>query len=422
MKLIFSLIVLSCTLFPQTIFEENFLDKTLRIDYVHTGNFEKEYYSIDELIEEPFWGGSKINLLDQFNYGKYKVIVYDSASNKPIYSKTYSSLFGEWQTTDEAKTTFRSLSETIILPYPKKTVKAEFFSRNRKNEWIKKFEYFISPQNYFIRKEKRQEYKSFQVWNQGKSSDKLDIVFLPEGYTGSELDKFKDDCTKFAEYLLDFSPFNENKSKINIWGVEAPSEQSGSDNPHDGEWKKTLLGTHFYTFDTERYVMTFDNKTVRDVAANVPYDQIYIIVNTDKYGGGSIYNYYSICVSGNRYKNLVFIHEFGHGLASLADEYVTDDVSYEDFYDLSVEPSDPNVTTLVNFESKWKELVDPETPIPTPTNKEYVNKVGAFEGAGYVQKGIYRPMMDCVMRSLKSQGFCPVCKKAIQDMIDFYAE
>jgi hypothetical protein len=360
--------------------------------------------------------------LDQFNYGKYKVIVYDSASNKPIYSKTYSSLFGEWQTTDEAKATSRSLSETITLPYPKMAVKVEFFSRNKKNGWIKKFEYFINPQNYFIRKEKRHEYKSFQVWNQGSSSDKLDIVFLPEGYTESELDKFTEDCKQFADYLLDFPPFKESKSKINIWGVEARSEQSGSDNPHDGEWKKTLLGTQFYTFDTERYIMTFDNKTVRDVASNVPYDQIYIIVNTDKYGGGSIYNYYSVCISGNRFKNLVFVHEFGHGLASLADEYVTDDVSYEDFYDLTVEPSDPNITTLVNFESKWKDLIEPGTPIPTPPNQEYINKVGAFEGAGYVQKGIYRPMMDCVMRSLKSNEFCPVCKRAIQDMIDYYAE
>lgn len=422
MKLIFSIIILTYSLFPQTIFENYFLDKTLRIDYFHTGNFETEFYSFDELIEEPYWGGSKINLLDRFNYGKYKVNVYDSASSLLIYSKTYSSLFSEWQTTDEAKNTFRSLSETVTIPYPKNPIKVEFFSRNKINDWIKKFEYFINPKNYFIKKENRQEYKSFQVWNQGSSSEKLDIVFIPEGYTESELDQFKKDCKQFADYLLGFTPFKEKKFKINIWGIEAPSEQSGSDNPHDGIWKKTLLNTQFYTFDTERYIMTFDNKTVRDVAANVPYDQIYIIVNTDKYGGGSIYNYYSVCVSGNRFKNLVFLHEFGHGLASLADEYVTDDVSYENFYDLSVEPADPNITTLIDFNSKWKDMVEPGTLIPTPHNQEYANKVGAYEGAGYVQKGIYRPSMDCFMRSLQAQEFCPVCQRAIRNMVDFYAE
>lgn len=422
MKTFLWIFVFASLLFPQLKFEDHFLDKTLRIDYFHTGNFENEYYSIDELIEEPFWGGSKINLVDKFDFGKYKVAVHDSVTDIVLYSKTYSTLFSEWQTTEEAKSTFRTFTETVTIPYPKNKIRIEFFSRNKKNNWIKKFEYTIDPQNCFIKKERTRELNSFQVFNSGSASNKVDIVILPEGYTRSEMETFKNDCKKFADYFFDKSPFKENKEKFNIWGVEAVSEESGTDFPTKGIWKKTLFNSNFSTFGTERYLMTTDNKAVRDAASNVPYDQIYILVNTTEYGGGAIYNYYSVCMNNNRFEKQVFVHEFGHGFASLADEYVTDDVSYQNFYEMDVEPADPNLTTLVDFNSKWKTLVDEDTPIPTPAKDEYKNKVGAFEGGGYVAKGIYRPMYDCIMRSNSAQEFCAVCKRTIQDMINFFAE
>ncbi len=422
MKFLVTIFLLNSFLFPKIKFEDHFLDKTLRIDYFHTGNVENEYYSIDELIEEPFWGGSKINLVDKFNFGKYEIVVYDSVPDNIIFSKTYSTLFSEWQTTEEAKSTFRTFNETVTIPYPKNKIRVEFFSRNKRNDWIKKFEYAVDPQNYFIKKERTRELNSFQVFNSGAASSKVDIVILPEGYTKSEMEVFKNDCKKFADYFFDKSPFKENKEKFNILGVEAASDESGTDFPGKGIWKKTFLNTNFYTFGTERYLMTTDNKTVRDVASNVPYDQIYILVNTTEYGGGAIYNYYSVCMNNNRFEGQVFVHEFGHGFASLADEYVTDDVSYQNFYELDIEPADPNLTTLVDFNSKWKNMVDDDTPIPTPETKEYENKVGAFEGGGYVARGIYRPMYDCIMRSNSAKEYCEVCKKIIQDMIDFYSE
>lgn len=423
-KFLLILFLLLCfsQLFSQSKFEDLFLDKSLRIDYFHTGDSETEIYSIDELIEEPYWGGSKINLIDRFDFGKYEVIVYDSAYEKIIYSRTYSTLFSEWQTTEEAKATSRTFTETVTIPYPKNKVRVEFYSRNRKNNMIKQFEYAVDPNNIFIKKERSKEFNSFQIFNSGESSQKVDIVLLPEGYTQSEMENFKNDCKKFADYFFEKSPFKENKDKFNVWGVEAPSEESGTDFPSKGIWTKTIFNSNFSTFGTERYLMTTDNKTVRDAASNVPYDQIYILVNTSEYGGGAIYNYYSVCVNGNRFSEKVFVHEFGHGFASLADEYVTDDVSYQNFYDLDVEPVDANLTTLVDFNSKWKNLVEPDTPIPTPEEPEYKNTVGAFEGGGYVQKGIYRPMIDCIMRSNAPQKFCVVCEKAIQEMIDFYSE
>ncbi len=422
MKLILSLLLFSALSFPQLDFEDYFLNKTLRVDYFHTGNSETEFYSIDELIEEPFWGGSQKNLIDKFNYGKYKIVVYDVASSIMIYSRTYATLFSEWQTTEEAKITSRTFHETVTFPYPKNKVRIEFLSRNRKNELSKKFDYAIDPQNYFIKKERAKELSTFQVINSGSSSQKVDIAIIPDGYTAKEMEQFEADCKRFTDYFFNTSPFKENKNKFNIWGVVMPSEESGTDFPNKGIWVKTALNTNFSTFDTDRYLMTADNKSVRDAASNVPYDQIYILVNTGEYGGGAIYNYYSVCMSKNRFEGEVFVHEFGHAFASLADEYVTDDVAYQDFYDLSIEPVDPNLTTLVDFNSKWKEFVDNDTPIPTPETKENKDKVGAFEGGGYVKKGIYRPMQNCIMRGLNAEGFCVVCKKALQYMIDFYTE
>ena len=416
------ILLLQLSLYPQIKFDDYFFNKTLRIDYYHTGNHDSDYYSMDQLKEEPYWGGSKKNLIDNRNIGEYKFVMYDFKTGKEIFSHTYSTLFNEWQTTAEADSTVKSFSETVAAPFPKNKVKAEFYSRNRKNILIKKFNYTIDPRNYFITKERNKEYKNFKVQYSGDPSLKVDIVILPEGYTADEMNKFREDCKRFEGYLFNSSPFRENKEKFNIWGIEAPSEDSGTDVPHDSIWKKTILNTNFYTFDLERYLMTADNKSVRDLAANAPYDQIYILVNTETYGGGAIYNHYSVCASDNKYSEYIFVHEFGHGFASLADEYYTSDVAYKDFYPLDVEPLDPNLTTLVDFNSKWKDLVADSIPIPTPSLEKYKNSVGAFEGGGYMAKGIYRPMMDCTMKSISVDNFCPVCKRAIVKMIGFYSE
>jgi hypothetical protein len=422
MKSVFLFLLFTAVTYSQINFDDYFHDKTLRLDYCHTGDKENDFYSIDELIEEPFWGGSKVNLIDKFPYGKYRFEVYDEETNKLIYTRGYSTLFSEWQTTEEAKQTVKTFSETILLPYPQKPVVVKFFNHNRKNELIEKFKYRIDPKDYFIKTERVDEYLKFEILNSGESASKVDIVIIPEGYTSKEMGLFEEDCNKFTNYLFNSSPFRENKDKFNIWGVEAPSAESGTDIPAKNLWKKTLINTTFYTFDLERYLMTYDNKTLRNIASNAPYDQIYILVNSDKYGGGSIYNHYSVCVNDNEYSEFVFTHEFGHGFASLADEYYTSDVAYQDFYPLGVEPLDPNLTTLVDFNLKWKDMVEDGTPIPTPDIREFKDKVGAFEGGGYMEKGIYRPTNDCTMKSIVVDNFCPVCKRAIQQMIDFYSE
>ena len=280
-----------------------FQNKTLRIDYYHSGNQKEEFYSIDELIEEPLWGGSKTQLVDKFDFGKYKVMVYDTLENKLIYSRGYSSIFAEWIDTKEAKITTKSFQETFCMPFPKKTVRLEFFSRDRKNQWNKKFSYIVDPTNYFIKKEKKSDYPSFVVSGKNKPATQMDIVIIPDGYTASEMEKFHKDCSRFSDLFLKCKPYDNYKSNICIRAIEAPSVESGCDFPGLGIWKNTLVGSSFYTFDSERYLMTYEYKTIRSIAALVPYDQIIILVNTDHYGGGGIYNYYSCCSSDNMYSN-----------------------------------------------------------------------------------------------------------------------
>ena len=422
MKYLILLFLIVSNLTVNAQFEKYFHDNTLRIDYYHSGNKKTEFYTFSQLLEEPYWGGSKVNLVDTFNYGKYYFKVFDVKTDSLLYSRGYSTLFGEWQTTDEAKTTSRSLLETVVMPFPKNDVRVEFYSRNKKGIFEKKFEYNVDVNSYFIKPERNLEYPAFDVHISGDPAKKIDIVILPEGYSKNELGLFINDCQKFAKLLFSFSPYTENKDKFNIRAVLAASEESGNDIPGDSIWKKTLMNTGFYTFDSERYCMTMDNKSVRDLAANAPYDQIYILVNNKKYGGGAIYNYYSVSVNSNIFASKIFVHEFGHGFAGLADEYYTSSTSYNDFYPLDVEPWEPNITTLVNFDSKWKHLLKKKTPIPTPLKKKYLNKTGVFEGGGYVAKGVYRPAYDCLMKSFKGNKFCKACTESIQNMIDFYAK
>jgi len=413
-------LLLFCNTFAQ--FDTWFHDRTLRLDYMHSGNAESEYYFFDELLDEPYWGGSKINLIDTLKYGQYFFEVTDLKENKVIYSRGYCTLFGEWQTTDEAKKTQKSFTETVVFPFPKNDVRVDFYSRSRKGVFGKRFEYVVDVDNYFIKKERRLKYPAFDVHLSGEPDKKVDIVILPEGYSATELEVFVKDCSNFAEHLFSFEPYASQRDKFNIRAVLAPSPESGCDIPAENIWVKTLLDAGFYTFDSERYCMTSNNKAVRDMAANAPYDQIYILVNHQKYGGGAIYNYYSLSVNSNSMAARIFIHEFGHGFAGLGDEYFDSEVAYSDFYPLDVEPWEPNLTTLVDFDTKWKDLLAPGTPIPTPTDEVYRSSLGVFEGGGYSAKGVYRPAYDCLMHTFQGQTFCAACSRGILQMIDFYTE
>jgi len=420
-KILLPLLLLLVTIQSYAAFDELFFNRTLRIDFYHAGNSQTESYSIDQLKSEPYWGGPH-NTIDTLNYGKYYCKVFDLESGNLIFSHGFCSLFDEWQFTEEAKHTTRTFSETVIMPFPKKNVRIELFSRDFMGIYQKKFEYAVDIKSYFITPERQMVYPVYNALISGDPANKVDIVLLPEGYTAAEMDKFKSDCDKFTKGLFAFEPYTKNRDKFNIRAVMAPSLESGTDIPGDSVWKNTLLNSSFYTFDSERYLMTTDNKSVRNLAANAPYDQIYLLVNSSKYGGGSIYNLYSTSVNSNVYSSKIFVHEFGHGFAGLADEYDDGSTSYNDIYPLNLEPWEPNITTMVNFDSKWKKMLPANTVIPTPNDNYEAMKLGVYEGAGYVAKGLYRPCPDCLMRSFDVDKFCPVCSAAIQRMIDYYTK
>jgi hypothetical protein len=424
MKIIISsfLICFSVSVIAQHSFDKYFNDKVLRFDFMFAGNSDKTIVYPVGMKEEPFWAGSFTNLIDPFDYGNFKYEVHDTETNNLIYSRGFCTLFQEWQTTAEAKIMERSFYEVATMPFPKNQIRFALSKRNRDGSFTKLYETNIDPANYFIRREKPINTTVTKVVDSGDPHNCLDIAFIAEGYMADEMVKFRKDVKRLAAVLFTEAPFSEYKDKINIWAIEAVSAESGTDIPGQRKYSNTILNSSFYTFDIERYLTTQDIKSVNDYAAVAPHDNIVVLINSSKYGGGGVFNYYSGTNSDNALSSKTFIHEFGHGFAGLADEYYSSTVAYEEFYPLDVEPWEPNITTMVNFNVKWKDLVGKNIPVPTPDIEKYKNATGVFEGGGYSSKGIFRPELDCRMKSNGPKGFCSVCRKAIRAMIEFYTK
>ena len=424
MKLKILLILLSFPILTlaQVDFEKYFTNKSLRFDFLLGGNSKKVNVYPEQIKQEPFWAGSKTNLTDLFNYGSYRFRVFDLKTDSLIFSKGFSTLFQEWQTTAEAKKTDKTFYQAALFPFPINKVRLEIDMREWEGNFKTIFKTEIDPENYFILSESTLPFDTVNILHNGAPEKKVDMVILAEGYTSFELYKFVEDAKRVTGYLFEEEPFKSEKENFNVTAVLTPSEESGTDIPGENIYKNTHFNSSFYTFDISRYLTISDMKTVYDAAAVVPYDHIYVLVNTERYGGGGFYNLISVCTADNGLTKEVFVHEFGHGFAGLGDEYYSSAVAYEDFYNLKIEPWEPNITTLVNFGSKWEKMVADSVPIPTPPKAKYNNTVGVYEGGGYMSKGIYRPFIDCRMKSNNPKEFCPVCQEAIKKVIRFYSE
>ena len=491
MKYLFTSFII-LMLIPMTTYSQNnpefnnfFLNKTFRIDYYHTGDKNSELITLDRIYRYGIWAGSTKNLIDRFNNGKYYAKVYDLNTGRLIFSKGYDSYFGEYETsTPAAEGIKRTYSESVLIPAPKNAIRFEIERRNRENKLEKIFSCKINPSDVDIIKDNLRDgsIKVFKEVVNGDPHDKVDIAVLAEGYTRKETNKFKIDLNKFVKTFLNQEPYKSYKDRFNIYGVFKASQESGVDEPTHNVYKNTALSCTFNSLGSERYLLTEDNKAVRKIAAQVPYDAIYIMVNHNRYGGGGIYNLYCTFTADNQWTGYLLLHEFGHSFAGLADEYYTSDVAYNDFYPQAVEPVEPNITALLDPQNiKWKKLLTPGIEVPTPwkkaeydsldlswqknrrelmnkiaeekrsganpetlrkleneynkgdrkhakemdkflTGSKYWGKVGAFEGAGYASKGLYRPMLDCIMFSKGNKPYCKVCEAAIIRMIKFYSE
>jgi len=455
-------------LFSQTGYEKHFTGDALRIDYFHSGTKDEEKICINQLYRVTPWAGSRENLIDTLNAGYYMVRVIDGNTNNLIYSYGFSTLFNEWQTTQEAlQGVWKTIHETVLIPYPKHEIQLEFWSRDKKSHFSRLiFNTRIDPRSYSINKENRASgaIKLDSIIN-GDYSRKVDLVVIGEGFTSTELTEFLNIAKALTDTMFTIEPFKDYSQEFNIYFVIRPSQDSGTDDPRKGIFSKTALNTSFNTFDSQRYLMTFDTKSIHDIASIVPYDAIIIIVNSETYGGGGIYNFYASTSAFNEWSPYVYVHEFGHSFAGLADEYYTSDVAYSEFYPPGIEPWETNVTPLLDPKNvKWANQIDQGIPIPTPWDKEkfdkanmeyrkklrlltdekapaseiaklsenhqkwldeffmksrYVGKTGAFEGAGYASEGLYRPAVNCIMFSKGLPGFDVVCKSTIERRIQF---
>lgn len=396
-------------------------NRSLRVDFQLIGNVNTSDVIVTQLKEEPFWGGSKKNLIFP-NFGALRLRLIDMETQKAVFSKGFNSLFDEWLHLEEAKTEKRMFSHAIQVPFPMKKLKLCIEKRNFQGNFDKIFERELNPNDYFIKKEKVAVYPIKKLLENGHSSQKVDLVILAEGYTADEMGKFYADAQRMTDYMFTIPPFDALKKDFNVYAVGIPSQESGTDIPGKHIFKQTAFDASFYTFDMERYLTTNNMTAIADAASLVPYDQIYMLVNTETYGGGGFYNHLNLATADHSLSDKVFVHEFGHGFAGLADEYYDSSTAFASYYNFGVEPWEANITSMVNFDSKWKDMVHKTTPIPTPRTAKYKNVVGAFEGGGYVSKGIFSPVQDCRMKSNEPKGFCPVCERAIRRVVKFYTD
>jgi hypothetical protein len=415
---------LMTTLFGQAQnYAETFTDKTLRVDYIFSGNAEHQAIYVDELSSLPHWAGRQHHLSKLPLAGNARAVMRDEASGNIIYQTSFSSLFQEWITTDEAKTIERSFENTVLFPYPlhKATVELTLYDMAQKP--VASITHTVNPHDILIRQRGMTHITPHKYLLQsGSAANCIDIVILAEGYTAAEMDIFHKDAERACESLFAYEPFKSRKSSFNVVAVESVSEQSGVSIPRLHEWKETAFGSHFSTFYSDRYLTTRQVQNIHNALAGIPYEHIIILANTAEYGGGGIYNAYELTAAHHPMFAPVVVHEFGHSFGGLADEYFYENDTMSDIYPTDIEPWEPNITTLKDFGAKWQDMLPSGTPIPTPVSKAAKYPVGVYEGGGYSFKGVYRPADRCRMRDNMYPTFCPVCQRALLRVIDFYTK
>ena len=439
---------------------------TMRLDYFHTGNHDTEMFSLDEVVIEALpWTGNMHQPIDKTLRGKYLFEIADAESGEIAWSRSFSSIYGEWETTGESRSINRTFHESVRFPAQDSPFDVIFKKRGAENQFAEVWRIAIDPDDYMIHRESAMYADQVvAIINNGDPAEKVDLLLLGDGYTAEEHDDFVVRAREMADILFATSPFKERKDDFNVWALAPHAAQSGISRPSTNTYRDSPIGATYDSFRSKRYVLTFDNKNWRRIASSTPYDFVEILTNTETYGGGGIYGLFGTTAANGEWAPYVFVHEFGHHFAGLADEYYTSSTAYES-PEVIVEPYEPNVTALLDPDNlKWRHLVAPNTPLPTPWPKaefeehslavqerraqmrtdnvpesemnelfrftkeytdklfsrgEYRDSIGAFEGANYEAKGFYRSAQNCMMFT-RADYFCDVCAAAIEKVIDEY--
>lgn len=403
-------VVLSALSVSAQDFNSWFQDKTLRIDYIFSGNDHEQHIAVDELCQSPRWYGKRQHLAELPMEGNGQITVRDSVSGQVLYRNSFSTLFQEWQSYPEAKTIDKSFENVFLVPMPKRTVKVTLDLRNNRRQICASLTHVVNPKDILIRHIGEKGVNPYVYLQKAADTTRcIRVAYVAEGYTKAEMPKFLEDARRAMGYLFSYEPFKSSRNKFSLVAVESPSEDSGVSIPDEGIWKNTAVLSNFDTFYSARYLTTLHLKRLHDVLAGIPYEHIIVLVNTDRYGGGGILNSYELCAAHHPTFRPVVVHEFGHSFAGLADEYAYDTEEVP-MYPHDVEPWEQNITTKADFKGKWSNLIGKDP------------KAGFYEGAGYSPKGVFRAYPDCRMRTNENPEFCPACKQAIQAVIDFYTK
>lgn len=389
-------------------FDRYFQDKTLRIDYIFSGDRNTQHLALDELMVEPRWYGKRRRLAEVPVEGNGQITVRDHRTGRVIYRNSFSTLFQEWQQEPEALHTTKAFENVFLVPMPKDTADVTVDLRDNRRQVCARFTHQVVPTDILIRPIGQHGVTPYELLQQAAdTANCIHLAYLAEGYRAEEMGAFIADARAAMEALFEHEPFKSSRNRFNIVAVKSPSAESGASNPGKGIWKNTALHSHWYTNYSERYLTTSHLKDMHDLLAGTPYEHILVLVNSDGYGGGGILNSYILSTTRNAWAKPVVVHEFGHSFAGLADEYAYD-AEPVDLYPLDVEPWEKNITTRVDFRDKWENLLGKD------------KAAGFYEGAGYKLKGVYRAYEDCRMRTNETPEFCPACRQALQALIDFY--
>lgn len=404
-------------------FSDYFTEQTLRLDYLFVGNASHQSVSLRELSRLPGWAGRRHHLSKLPLKGDGQICVRDKASEKEIYCTSFSSLFQEWLDTEESQRLTKGFENTFLVPFPLRPVEIEVTLFDAKGAVASTFCHTVDPNDELIKQKGLKGVMPHKyIWKGGDVQQCIDVAILAEGYTEQEMDRFYVDAEIACESLFNHEPFRAMKERFNIVAVATPSLESGVSVPRLGEWRRTAFSSHFSTFYSDRYLTTSDVRSIHDALAGIDYEHIIILANTDEYGGGGIYNAFTLTTAHHKDFRPVVVHEFGHSFGGLADEYFYENDAMTDTTPLDVEPWEQNITTQVDFASKWEDMLKKGTPIPTSPKESKNYPVGVYEGGGYSTKGVYRPADYCRMRVNEWPEFCPVCQRALRRLIDFYTQ